>query len=136
MRRMLLYGVWLAVVVVALVLTIVRFRSHGIWGPVAIVLGVGMLVLFAVDCVFAGKDRGGIRANVGGLTTLIIIAAVTLGLWVSVAMSVVRGNWLPAIVFAVFGLSFARILKDYLGHLRKEWVSREQARQEDTDGTA
>ncbi|MEW6665319.1 MAG: hypothetical protein AB1512_08875 [Thermodesulfobacteriota bacterium] len=120
MKRGLFYAAWLAVVIGGLILAFGRFRSYGVWGPAAIIMGFGLLTIFVVDHVLSRRGDARIKARIGDLATLFIILAIAVALLVSVVIASLAGKWLAAVVFAIFAFGFARILFEYLAHLKRK----------------
>ena len=120
-KQVLFYTAWLAIVIGGLVLAMTRFRTYGIWGIAAIIIGVGMLIIFVLDHPLVQNSNNRIKTRLGDFTLLFIIIAVADTLLASVILTAATGNWLTAFVFAVFTTVFVRILIDYLIHLKHKY---------------
>jgi drug/metabolite transporter (DMT)-like permease len=127
MLKVALHIVWLAVVLGGLAIVVFRFEEHGIWGIGAILVGVAMLVIYALSF-FTTTDG---RAGLANLVSDYALALLILGAIAVLAISLITG-------FRRFGLGvdlilllflgvFVGIFRDYLKHLKSKKNRRKSA---------
>ncbi len=117
-RTVFLAVVWLGVVGVSVWIALARREEYGLYAYIVPGMALAMLTIFVIAFLPRKLQRKHAPEFLGDMATLALIgfaiAVLIFTLWTH------RGSYFGTAVLALFLLSFLRILRDYIRHLRKK----------------
>ena len=117
-QKYLLSAVWLATIIFALIHVVTHFDKWGIWGIVAILLGILMFSIFIMDTLGRSSSWFNPARRLSEYLLPVVIGFLILALATSLVYSLLNLNMVLAGVLAVFLVVLVGILRDNIRHLR------------------
>jgi hypothetical protein len=111
---------WLAVVLAGLAIVVFRFEQYGIWGIVAIVVGITMLVLYASSFFTKTGRYAGLANRLSDYSLAVLIFGAIAVLAISLITGFRRFGLAADLILLLFLGVFVGIFRDYLKYLRKK----------------
>jgi len=113
------HAIWLVVAVGGTAYFALQLPRPSVWGVAGLTIGVAMLTVYVVDrWVPAGRGTPFTR-RVGDLAVLLALIAACALLLVMLLAGLRQANVVQVAMSGLFLVTFGRILRDYLRHLRR-----------------
>jgi hypothetical protein len=119
------HAVWLAVALIGTAYFALQLPRPSVWGIAGLTIGVAMLTIYVLEMwVPAGRETP-LTRRLGDLAVLLALIAACALLLVMLLAGLRQPNLVQVAVAGLFLVTFGRILRDYLRHLRRRGPKRD-----------
>jgi phosphatidylglycerophosphate synthase len=118
------HAVWLAVALIGTVYFALQLPRPSVWGVAGLTIGIAMLTVYVLEVWLPGGRDTPLTHRLGDLAVLLALVAACALLLVTLLAGLRQPNFGQVALAGLFLVTFGRILRDYVRHLRRRGARR------------